>query len=123
MSYGVEPQDIAEQLQIPVDTVKLILVNCSPDVKDLVKQLPKEAREVFSRHQMEEAAEVIYGIARDELVDPGVRLRAGITVLDEYMGRRDQKSIRDILEKGVNVVQINNHYRQAKKAYEEVIDV
>lgn len=121
--FGLKPAQIAEHLDLEVESVQLIVANCSKVVQEAKKSLDRRSREVFSEAQALASANTIFDMGQNEELDAGVRFKCNQLVLDEHMGRRNGGALKDILGGQVNITVINEHYRKAKDAYEKAIDI
>lgn len=106
---GLTAQQIAEQLDLAEESVKLVLTRRSGKYRKAVKAEIEEITE----SEKQEMFEVIKNIARTQQYDnPGVALKAAIMLVDEKKGRR---KLPDKANSQVNIIMFNEELTKARK--------
>lgn len=107
--------DIAMDLEVAEDAVRLSLVQNSAQYRAEVRKDEAGEKDVFNDLIMTRAARVMEQLLDSE--DDQVRYRASKFVIDEHRGRNDAavKGLKAAQQLGVSVMQINEAIQKARR--------
>jgi hypothetical protein len=125
----MEVAEIGEEFDIPIEAVKLCLLQNSRAYYSSVKESSSgdgvceelvgvsntNEPELFDAQDMNAARDAIRSLVYSEI--DNVRLKASKFIIDEKKGRNDLKAVRDI---GISVGILAERFKQARKAMERV---
>lgn len=111
---GLSPEEIAWDLGLEVETVKLSLGQTSVRYRKLLKEAEAGNKEIVSQTEGQEMLSIIMGIARDQqLENPSVALKAARFVLEESLGRNHRK-VNEVGNGGININIFNDNLAKAR---------
>ena len=111
---GLTPEEIAWDLGLEVETVKLSLSQTSVRYRKLLKEAEAGNKEIVSKDEGQEMLGILMRIARDqELENPGVSFKAAKYVLEESMGRNHRR-VNEVGNGGININIFNDNLAKAR---------
>ena len=112
---GLTPEEIAEDLKMSLEAVKLILLSCSGKYR---KQVAKDQEEDINL----EMKDLLVNIARTQAIEnPSVAVKAASFILDYTQGKKRAASNLSHLEVNFNV--INERLQRAKEIASRVLEI
>lgn len=111
---GLTPEEIAWDLGLEVETVKLSLGQTSVKYRKILKEAEAGNKEIVSKDEGQEMLAILMRIARDqELENPGVSFKAAKYVLEESMGRNHRR-VHEVGNGGININIFNDNLAKAR---------
>lgn len=107
-------QDIAEQLDTPLDTVKIALLQYSPKFREDIKT---DKTKDFTDDELEVAKQAISRLMYAE--DDNIAFKAAKFIFQERKGRNDPRTL--IKNVNLNVTLINTQMQKAREAKQRAV--
>jgi len=111
---GLTPEDIAADLSLETDAVRMVLSQYSANYKSSLRESGNTERKVFNELVANRAASVMEQLLYAE--DESVRYRAAKFVIDEHRGRNDAAvaNMKAMQNVGIGILQLNTAVQKAR---------